>query len=196
MSAPALPIVLASSSPYRRKLLARLQLDFECFSPDIDETPLPDEPAADLVARLARRKALVAAERYPQHLIIGSDQAASLEGKILGKPGNHATALEQLSACGGKTVTFYTSACLLNSKSQALQCRVVPFEVCFRELNPETIVRYLHAETPYDCAGSFKAEGMGIALFEKLQGDDPNALIGLPLIALITMLANEQIAVP
>lgn len=196
MSVTALPIILASSSPYRRELLSRLQLDFECLSPDIDETPLDNEQASNLVDRLARQKALKVAQGFRQHLIIASDQAASLDGRILGKPGNHTAAAEQLSACSGNSVIFYTSVCLLNSDTERLQSRVVPFEVRFKALSPDTIERYLHAETPYDCAGSFKAEGLGIALFETLQGDDPNALIGLPLIALVAMLANEHVVVP
>lgn len=197
MPAPALPpIVLASSSPYRRELLAKLQLTFECYTPAIDETPLPDELASDLVTRLSQQKARSVAQHYPQHLIIGSDQAASLQGEILGKPGSHSAALEQLSACSGKVVTFYTAVCLLNSQTGTMQNSVVPFEVSFRPLNRATIERYLRAETPYDCAGSFKAEGLGIALFETLHGDDHNALIGLPLIALVTMLAREQVVIP
>ena len=191
-----LPIILASSSPYRRELLGRLAIDFGCSSPDIDESALPDESPHSLVKRLAEQKAQAVAADYPQHLIIGSDQVASLEQRILTKPGNNENAKAQLSACSGKTVTFYTGLSLLNSKTgQQLSC-VEPFSVKFRVLNEATIERYIAAEQPLDCAGSFKMEGLGISLFEKLNGDDPNSLVGLPLIRLIDMLKTERIAIP
>lgn len=182
------PIVLASSSVYRRALLEKLGLEFIARSPDIDETPLPGESPAELVERLARQKALALAKDFPGHLIIGSDQAACLDGHILGKPGDRARARRQLQAASGRRVRFLTGLCLLDSSSGSLQSAVETFTVHFRRLSDAQIDRYLEREQPFDCAGSFKSEGLGIALFERLEGDDPNALIGLPLIRLVTML--------
>ncbi len=190
------PLVLGSSSPFRKQLLAKLGLDFSCNSPQIDESPLTGEHAEQLVARLAEAKARAVAVKHPDALIIASDQVAVLNGRILGKPGNHQNAHAQLSAAAGNTVTFYTSLALLNASNNHLQLEVVPFKVHFRPLTADEIESYLHKEQPYQCAGSFKSEGLGIALFNKLEGDDPNTLIGLPLIRLIRMLKNEGISIP
>ena len=188
-------IVLGSSSPYRRALLQKLGLEFQCASPDIDETPHPGEAPEDLVVRLAREKAAAIAQHHPRALIIASDQVALLEGEILGKPGGHEKATRQLRNCSGKVVTFLTSLALLNSASQTMQLEVVPYSVHFRQLSETQIEHYLCAEQPYNCAGSFKSEGLGIALFEKLEGDDPNTLIGLPLIRLVKMFEQEGVYV-
>jgi MAF protein len=187
------PIILASSSVYRRELLQRLQLPFEWASPAIDETPLPREAPAALAERLACAKANALAERYPRHLIIGSDQVASLDGDPLGKPGDFATALRQLQACSSRRVEFATGLCLLDSRDGTRQSAVETFSVVFRRLETRQIENYLHREQPFDCAGSFKVEGLGIALFERLEGDDPTALIGLPLIRLVSMLERAGV---
>ena len=191
-----LPIILASSSKYRRELLARLGLPFTTQSPDIDETAQPQECAVSLALRLAEEKALTVANYNPEHLIIASDQTASLNGSILGKPGSHSNAVTQLASCSGQKVTFHTALCVLNSKNKQLQVDCIPYSVYFRPLSHEQIERYASLEQPYDCAGSFKMEGLGICLFEKLEGDDPNSLIGLPLIRLIDMLSNEGVLIP
>lgn len=181
-------LVLASTSRYRRELLARLGLPFTTCAPDCDETPLPGEAPAVLVERLARAKAASVAAREPHALVIGSDQVAVLDGAILGKPGDHARAVAQLAAAAGRRVEFLTGLCLHDGVSGRVQCDVVPYAVEFRALTATQIEAYLRHEQPYDCAGSFKSEGLGIALFERLDGDDPNALIGLPLIRLVRML--------
>jgi septum formation protein len=188
-------LILASSSPFRRELLARLRLPFETLSPVADESLLPDEDAPASVARLAELKARSVAARQSGALIIGSDQLAVLDNEILGKPGDHERAVNQLTRASGQTVTFYTGLCLLDSGSQRLQSEVIPFWVVFRSLNRKQIEGYLRRERPYNCAGSFKSEGLGIALFERLQGEDPTSLIGLPLIRLIRMLEAEGIEV-
>lgn len=188
-------LVLASSSPFRRQILDKLNLDYECHLPDIDESPLNNEQAIDLVERLAIAKAQAVAEAYPNALIIGSDQVAVIDGKIVGKPHTHEKAAQQLKSASGNAVTFYTGLALHNNATGDTQSEVVPFSVHFRELSDGMIEKYLQAEKPYNCAGSFKSEGMGIALFEKLEGDDPNTLIGLPLIRLIRMLENENFPV-
>ncbi|TCK09037.1 Maf family protein [Marinobacterium mangrovicola] len=185
------PLILASGSAYRRALLSKLGLDFSCDSPDIDESPRHGEDPESLVARLAQEKASAVASRHPEALIIGSDQLATLEGNVMGKPHTHERAIEQLRQASGKRVRFLTGLCLYDAKDGRFQCEVVPFDVQFRELNDTQIEGYLRAEQPYDCAGSFKSEGLGIALFERLIGDDPNALVGLPLIRLIAMLENK-----
>jgi MAF protein len=190
-----LPIVLASSSIYRRELLQRLQLSFEWTSPAVDETPRPLETPAVLAERLACAKAAALAQRYPRHLIIGSDQVASLDGALLGKPGDFATAARQLQACSGRRVEFATGLCLLNSGEGSRQSSVEPFSVVFRRLEAAQIENYLRREQPLDCAGSFKMEGLGIALFERLEGEDPNSLIGLPLIRLVSMLERAGVRV-
>ena len=191
-----LPIVLASSSPYRRALLERLNLPFSWAAPEIDEAVRPGENAQELTLRLALSKAQALADQHPEHLLIGSDQVLLLDGAALSKPGSHAAAREQLRACSGRTLTFYTSLCLLNSHSGKHQCVTEPFDVVFRTLDDARIVRYLLKEQPYDCAGSFKMEGLGITLFHALRGDDPNSLIGLPLIRLCDMLIKEGIDLP
>lgn len=188
-------LVLASSSPFRRQILDKLNLDYECLSPNIDESPLNDEQAIQLVERLAIAKAQAVADTYPDALIIGSDQVAVINGNIVGKPHTHEKAVQQLKSASGNAVTFYTGLALHNSITGNTQSEVVPFSVFFRELNETMIENYLQAEQPYNCAGSFKSEGMGIALFEKLEGDDPNTLIGMPLIRLIRMLENENFPV-
>jgi len=190
------PLLLASSSPARRQLLEQLQLPFICASPDIDETPEPGETISEMVSRLSRAKAHALARQHPDTLIIGSDQALSLDGNILGKPGSHEGASQQLQQLSGRSVTFYTGLCLLNTASGHCQLTVETFNVSFRPLSPNSIERYLQAEQPYGCAGSFKSEGLGIALFERFDGRDPNSLIGLPLMALVDFLAGEGIAIP
>ena len=184
-------LVLASTSPYRKALLEKLQVKFEMASPDTDESALPGESPEQLVARLAETKAKAIADRYPHALIIGSDQVAVVDGKIVGKPGDHDNAMAQLKRASGKRVTFLTGLCLYNTLSHRTQVEVAPFSVIFRELTDSQIEHYLQREQPYNCAGSFKSEGLGIALFERLEGDDPNTLIGLPLIRLIRMLESE-----
>ena len=191
-----LPLILASSSPYRRELLQRLRLPFECANPGIDETPLPGESPEQLVRRLAESKARALASRYPDHLIIGSDQAAVNGERILGKPHSLERAIEQLKAASGRSVSFLTSLCLLNSRSGHTQVDCVPFTVHFRDLDEARIVRYLEAERPFDCAGSFKAEGLGVSLFRRTEGEDATSLVGLPLIRLVDMLLAEQVQIP
>lgn len=184
-------LVLASTSPYRRVLLERLGLPFETAAPETDESRLDNENPHTLVARLAEAKARAIAPQFADALIIGSDQVAVLDNQILGKPGNHENALKQLQAASGREVMFLTGLCLLNSKSKKCQVSVVPYSVVFRTLSENQIEQYLLRDKPYDCAGSFKSEGLGISLFEKMRGDDPNALIGLPLITLTSLLAAE-----
>ena len=189
------PIVLASTSPFRRQLLERLGVVFETAAPDVDESPIEGERPDALVLRLSEAKArAIGASR--QGLIIGSDQVATTGDDILGKPGSHARAIEQLRMLAGNRVTFHTGLCLLNSITGESQLDVVPFEVQFRQLDEAQIERYLRQDQPYNCAGSFKSEGLGITLFECMQGDDPTALIGLPLIRLTTMLAGAGIVLP
>ena len=189
-------LALASSSPYRRMLLERLGIPFEYAAPDVDETPSSGETPEQLTLRLALEKAGALAGRFTDHLIIGSDQVLLLDGQAVSKPGSHAAARDQLRRCSGRTVQFTTSLCLLNSRTGKHQLTSEPFQVSFRELDDESIERYLQREQPYDCAGSFKAEGMGISLFSALRGDDPNSLIGLPLIKLCEMLRQEGLQLP
>lgn len=178
-------LLLASTSPYRRRCLDNLGIRFDIAAPNVDETARPDEKASDLVLRLAREKSRALADRFPDHLIIGSDQlAVAADGKVMAKPGSLANAFEQLSHCSGSRVSFLTGISLHLASSQWEYATVEQFDVCFRNLAPDHIRRYLETERPFDCAGSFKMEGLGIALFERLEGRDPNALIGLPLIAL------------
>jgi MAF protein len=188
-------IVLGSSSPFRKALLEKLDLSFDTDSPDIDETPLKNEHPKDMVERLAKAKAQAIAERHPQSIIIASDQCATLDGEIIGKPGNHENAIKQLQKASGRTVTFYTSLCVMNAATNQYEEVVEPFYVYFRELTDSQIENYLKKEEPYNCAGSFKSEGLGIALFERLEGNDPNTLIGLPLIKLIQMLEKYHVEV-
>lgn len=190
------PLILASSSSYRRELLARLHLSFEWASPDIDEQRHPQEPATDLVKRLACEKARALASRYPAHLIIGSDQVAVLGEQILGKPHTFDKACEQLLAASGNHVTFLTGVALLNTATGQLQVDCVPFSVHMRELDLPRIERYLRIEQPYDCAGSFKCEGLGVSLFQSTHGSDATSLIGLPLIRLVDMLIKEGVSIP
>ncbi|WP_427979131.1 Maf family protein [Agarivorans sp.] len=185
-------LILASSSPFRKQVLEKVTPHFSSFSPDIDESPQKDESAQQLVVRLAEQKALAGAASYPQHLIIGSDQVCCIDGEIVGKPGNHVNAVKQLSRASGKTIMFYTGLALYNSQTQHMESLVDTFEVGFRELSPSLIERYLNSEQPYNCAGSFKSEGSGIVLFKYLRGDDPNTLIGLPLIKLCGLLEAQN----
>ncbi len=196
MTADILPLVLASSSPWRKQLLQRLQLPFSCHNPEVDETRLEDETPEALVRRLAELKARAVARKYPSALIIGSDQVAvSPSGEILGKPGSVENAVNQLMTCSGHRVTFLTGLCLFNSKNGQVQLATETFCVHFRTLSENQVRGYVDKEQPLECAGSFKSEGLGIALFSRMEGDDPNALIGLPLIRLVTFLENEGISV-
>ena len=189
MTAPP-PLILASGSPYRRELLQRLGLDFTWQSPDIDEAAGPGEAPADTALRLARAKALAIAASRPAALVIGSDQVAELDGRALGKPGDHETACAQLADCSGKTVRFRTGVCLVDGGSGRLLAHVDTTEVRFRTLSPDEIDAYLRMDRPYDCAGSFKVESAGIALFEAVHSSDPTALTGLPLIWVSDALAR------
>ncbi|MEW6353826.1 MAG: Maf family nucleotide pyrophosphatase [Pseudomonadota bacterium] len=190
-------LILASTSVFRKQLLMRLGLKFETLNPQIDETPLPGESAADMVRRLAQAKAqaVVKMKDCAQALIIGSDQAALADGAILGKPGQHAQAVEQLRRLSGRSAEFLTAVCLYNHATQRAQIEIVPTTVVFRTLSDAQIEHYLKREPAYQCAGSFKSEGLGISLVEKITGDDPTALIGLPLIRLTSMLENEGVRV-
>ena len=188
-------LVLASTSPYRRELLARLRLPFDIEPPGVDEAALAGESASDTARRLAQAKARAVASRFPRALVIGSDQVAALDGERLGKPGSHERAVEQLKAMRGRTVLFHTALALLNSASGTLQTAEVPTEVRFRDYSEREIERYLEIEQPYDCSGSAKIEGLGIVLVERVRGDDPSALIGLPLVQLSIMLRNEGVTV-
>jgi MAF protein len=188
-------LILASTSPYRKALLDRLHVAYDCDSPNIDEFPLEDESVENMVARLAILKAKAVAARHNDALIIGSDQSAELDAKPLSKPGNFDNAVRQLQNASGRRIVFQTGLCLLNTHSGNVQTAVVPYTVVFRQLTSEMIENYLKKEQPYNCAGSFKSEGLGIALFEKFEGEDPNALIGLPLIKLTEFLENEGFSV-
>lgn len=188
-------LVLASSSPFRKKLLEKLHLDFSTDSPDIDETPLADESIENMVKRLAEAKAKALEDKHPDSLIIGSDQSATLNGNVLHKPGNFEVAFQQLKAASGQTITFYTSLCLYNSKTHQGETICEPYIVKFRKLTDSEITNYLNKEEPFNCAGSFKSEALGISLFESMQGKDPNTLIGLPLIELCRMLRENGMAV-
>jgi septum formation protein len=189
------PLVLASTSIYRSQLLSTLQIPFQTAAPDVDETPLPGESAEQTSWRLSRIKAEVVAKRFPDALIIGSDQVALLDGQQIGKPLIHDNAVLQLSAMRGKTVTFYTALTLLNAANGEMQTDVATTKVSFRDLSDEQIERYLKKEQPYHCAGSAKSEGLGIALISSIRGDDPNALIGLPLILLVSMLEKQGVRI-
>ncbi|MGO4761222.1 Maf-like protein [Cupriavidus sp. 2KB_3] len=182
------PLILGSSSPYRRELLARLRIPFDVAVPDIDETPLAGEVPEATALRLSRRKAEAIAARHPGALVIGSDQVCTLDGAQIGKPGSHEKALAQLQQMRGRTVTFHSALCLLDSRTGEAQLADVQTRATFRDLSDAELDAYLRLETPYDCAGSAKAEGLGIALLARVESDDPTALIGLPLIALTGML--------
>lgn len=188
-------LVLASTSPFRKELLAKLHLEFVTDNPQVDETPHPGERPEQLVARLAEAKARAVANHHAGALIIGSDQVAVNGETIVGKPGEHNRAIEQLRQASGKRITFLTGLALFNSATGQCQVAVEPYSVLFRALSDQQIENYLRREQPYNCAGSFKSEGLGIALFERLEGADPNALIGLPLIRLIEMLEREKVYV-
>lgn len=185
------PIVLASTSPFRRTLLEKLGIPFQCAAPQVDETPLAGEDARHLVQRLARAKAEALRHQFPDSLIIGSDQVCVIDNKITGKPHTEENAITQLCSARGKIVTFYTGLALFNSQNGHLQSEVEPFDVHFRHLTDDEIINYIRKEQPLQCAGSFKSEGLGITLFSKLDGRDPNTLVGLPLIALCAMLRHE-----
>jgi len=188
-------LILGSSSSYRYELLLRLQLPFEVSSPDIDESALTEEKPETTASRLAEEKARAVARIYPNALIIGSDQVATLDGIRLGKPLNHENAIKQLTSMRGKEVIFHTALCLFNSCSGRIQSKLVSSLVKFRKLSDEQILNYLAKEQPYHCAGSAKYEGLGIALIERMESDDTSAIIGLPLISLVDMLVNEGVEV-
>jgi len=188
-------LILASTSPYRRQLLERLGIDFTAVAPDIDESRLPDETPTAMVRRLSEAKARAVATQYLDALIIGSDQMAVCGDEVLGKPGTHDKAVEQLTRLSGTRVSFVTGLCLLNNANGRIQLEVASYHVVLRPLDANMIEQYLRREQPYNCAGSFKSEGLGSALFERLEGDDPTALIGLPLIRLTRMLENEGVRV-
>jgi septum formation protein len=188
-------LILASSSSYRRELLERLKIPFEVIAPEVDETPRSGEMPEKLVERLAVEKARKIAGQKPGTLVIGSDQVAVYNGHIVGKPHSHDMAVEQLQSASGRTVTLYTGLALVNADTQRVQCEVIPYRVTFRALTDAQIESYLRKEQPYSCAGSVKSEGLGIALLEKFEGDDPNTLIGLPLIRLVRMLENEGLKI-
>lgn len=191
------PLILASSSAYRRALLERLRLPFEVVAPNLDETPLAGESAEQTALRLAECKARAAAlQADRQALIIGSDQVAVVDGVRLGKPGTRKAAVRQLQLMRGKKAVFHTAICLLDNASGKAQLASVPTTVALRSLNDAQIERYLDLEEPYDCAGSARIESLGIALTDGVKSDDPTALIGLPLIALVTMLENEGMEIP
>ena len=181
-------LVLGSTSPFRQSILEKLNLSFECAKPNIDETALLNETPQALVERLAIEKAQAVAGEFSDALIIGSDQVAVCEGEILGKPHNFDNGVKQLTKFSDKVVTFYTGLCVLDSSTNKVKSLVEPFIVHFNPLTQSEIASYLRAEQPYNCAGSFKSEGLGICLFKKLEGDDPNTLIGLPLIKLVSLL--------
>lgn len=180
-------IVLGSTSPFRRAILEKLNIPFECAKPNVDESTLAHESPVALVERLAINKANAVANNFNNALIIGSDQVAVCNGEILGKPNNFENGLTQLRKFSGKAVVFHTGLCVFDTKTQKTLSLVEPFTVHFKQLTDAAITNYLHAERPYNCAGSFKSEGLGICLFEKLEGDDPNTLIGLPLIKLVEL---------
>lgn len=188
-------LILASTSPYRRELLGRLGIPFQVANPQLDESPLPDEAPHALALRLSEAKARAVAADYPDALIIGSDQVATVNGKIYGKPGTHERAVAQLQELSGKTVNFFTGLCLFNARTAVADVCGVPTLVSFRSLSNDEIENYLRREPAYNCAGSAKSEGLGIALLDSMRGDDPNALVGLPLIALCSMLRKQGVKV-
>ena len=195
-TAPAASLVLASSSRYRQRLLAQLQIPFTIAAPNIDETPLAGEAPRTLALRLAGANAHAVRVTFPTALIIGCDQVAVVDQILLNKPGGHDAAVAQLRSMRGRAVSFFTALCLLNARTERMQSAVITVVVHMRELSDAQIERYLRIEQPYDCAGSARIEGLGITLVEKLEGEDPNALIGLPLIKLCEMLRNENVELP
>jgi MAF protein len=194
MSIPRL--VLASTSPFRRELLGRLGLPFEVAAPRVDESRQPGESPDALVVRLSEEKARAVAAGLANALVIGSDQVAVIDGAILGKPGGRAPAIAQLQRASGRRVTFLTGLAVADAASGRTHSICEPFHVHFRSLDADQIARYVDREQPFNCAGSFKSEGFGITLFERLEGDDPTALIGLPLIRLVELLGREGVALP
>lgn len=190
------PLILASTSRYRQALLQKLGLPFSCITPDTDETPYSGESAEQLVLRLAQAKAASVAKQFDQGWVIGSDQVCAVDERILGKPGSHAQAVLQLRTLSGRAATFYTGLCLWDAARQQYQLTMEPFVVHFRTLSDTVIENYLQQEQPYDCAGSFKSEGLGICLFNRFEGRDPNTLIGLPLMALTDMFLAWGVALP
>jgi septum formation protein len=193
---PFVKLILASTSRYRKELLSRLRIPFEVAAPDVDESPMDGELPQALALRLAQAKALKVAPHYTDALIIGSDQVASCGAEKLGKPGTHENATRQLLLLSGREAVFHTALCVHSTQSNRTLVRILSNPVLFRTLSPALIERYLIREKPYDCAGSAKAEGLGIALIQRLGGDDPNALIGLPLIALVDLLREHGLEVP
>ena len=189
-------LVLGSTSPFRHELLEKLGLPFSTAAPDVDENHREGESPRELVMRLAQAKARAVADDHPAALIIGSDQVACVDEQILGKPGSREKAIAQLESMSGKTICFHTGLCLYNAATNKVQVVCDNFRVHFRKLGHEQIVRYVDKEEPFNCAGSFKSEGLGITLFRKLEGDDPNSLVGLPLIRLVSMLDKEGIELP
>lgn len=189
-------LILASSSKYRKLLLQRFGIPFDCFSPEIDETAQDNESPYDLVARLAAQKAGIVSRQHPQAVVIGSDQMAVFDGRLIGKPGNHRAALEQLTSISGEVVEFLTAVSVQSRESGFAEQYTDCTRVCFRTLQQEEIERYLEAEKPFDCAGAFKAESMGMVLFERIISDDPTALIGLPLIRTAAMLRRAGLQLP
>ena len=187
-------LILASTSVYRRELLNRLGIPFEVISPQVDEAPLPGESTLDLALRLAKAKAAAVAQDHPEAWVIGSDQVADLYGAAIGKPGNFERAMAQLQLMRGATVTFQTALCLMHGEIETTIN--IPTQVTFRKLSDDVLEAYLHAEEPYDCAGSAKSEGLGISLLESIKSDDPTALIGLPLIALSSLLRDAGFVIP
>lgn len=188
-------LVLASTSIYRSELLARLNIPFQTAAPEVDETPIAGESAKQTSWRLSREKAQAVASQYPEALIIGSDQVALLGEQQLGKPLSHDNAVRQLRSMRGQTVTFYTALTLFNARTGNMQTEVAINSVTYRELTDAQIENYLHKEKPYHCAGSAKSEGLGIALISRMEGDDPNALVGLPLILLVNMLLKQDVSI-
>lgn len=193
---PPRPLILGSSSAYRRELLARLGLPFETAAPDVDETPLPGETPLALAERLALAKARAVARAHPQAIVIGSDQVAELDGQPLGKPGSHERAVAQLQRMRGRSVSFHTAVAVVCLDSGFEQVDVAPVQAQFRELDDASIERYLRAEKPYDCAGSAKSEGLGITLLDAIHSDDPTTLIGLPLIRTSRLLRAAGLRLP
>ncbi|MEO8537089.1 MAG: Maf family nucleotide pyrophosphatase [Betaproteobacteria bacterium] len=189
------PIVLASTSRYRRALLERLGLPFEVVAPDIDESPLAGEAPGQTALRLARAKASAVAATRRDALVIGSDQVADADGLAISKPGDHAAAVVQLSSLAGRVIVFHTAVALVDAASGRFNAKLVDVRSTFRPLTRDAIERYLQREQPYDCAGAVKSESLGIALFERIESDDPTALIGLPLIALTDLLGAEGVDV-
>ena len=182
------PLILGSTSAYRRELLNRLRIPFEVVAPEVDETPHPDEEPAQLACRLAMAKARAVAIRFPQAVVIGSDQVADLDGEAIGKPGTHEAAVAQLRRMRGRRIVFQTAVAVVCEATRFAQMELAPVQVCFRTLADAEIEAYLLAEQPYDCAGSAKSEGLGIALLDSIDSDDPTALVGLPLIRTCRML--------